>query len=134
MKRTHSDETNVGLLERIGQNPSDQDAWETFVAYYGPKVRAWCRLRGLQPADADDVTQDVLLRLAHALRKFTYDPSRTFRGWLRIVTEHALSDFFADRKRRPGAGSGMNVTAVFKAKSRVLAFIRREVKRLDGQP
>jgi len=29
---------------------------------------------------------------------------------------------------------GMNVTAVFKAKSRVLGFIRQEVKRLDGEP
>jgi hypothetical protein len=30
------------------------------------------------------------------------------------------------------AALGMNVTAVFKAKSRVLAFIRQEVRRLDG--
>jgi DNA-directed RNA polymerase specialized sigma24 family protein len=29
---------------------------------------------------------------------------------------------------------GMNVMAVFKAKSRVLAFIRQEIKRLDGEP
>ena len=29
---------------------------------------------------------------------------------------------------------GMSVAAVFKAKSRVLAFIREEVKRLDNEP
>jgi hypothetical protein len=29
---------------------------------------------------------------------------------------------------------GINVTAVLKAKSRVLEFIREEVRRLDGQP
>jgi hypothetical protein len=32
------------------------------------------------------------------------------------------------------AALGMNVMAAFKAKSRVLAFIREEIKRLDGGP
>jgi RNA polymerase sigma factor (sigma-70 family) len=200
MEFSSSDDTSLTLLERVGQEPSDQAAWEAFVACYGPKIRGWCRQRGLQPADAEDVTQDVLLRLARALKTFTYDPSRTFRGWLRLVTQHALSDFFAERKRRPGAGSGddhvlavletvqarddllaymeqefvrelvgratavvrarvepqtweafrlaacegrsgeevaaklgMSVAAVFKAKSRVLGFIRQEIERLEGQ-
>jgi DNA-directed RNA polymerase specialized sigma24 family protein len=106
MQRTHSDETNVRLLARVGQDPIDQAAWEAFVAYYGPTIQLWCRKRGLQASDADDVTQDVLLRLSRTLRKFSYDPSRTIRGWLRLVTEHAFSDFFAERKRKPGVGSG----------------------------
>jgi RNA polymerase sigma-70 factor (ECF subfamily) len=194
-----SEHTSASLLERVGQDPCDQAAWDAFVAYYGPKIRGWCRQRGLQRADADDVTQDVLLRLARALRTFEYDPSRTFRGWLRLVTQHALADFFSRRKRSPGGGTGddrglavlqtaqahdellallneeftnvlvsqacaavrarvepqtwrafqltacenrpgdevaallgMNVDAVFKAKSRVLAFIRAEIKRLDN--
>ncbi len=62
-----SENTNAGLLERVRQEPIDQAAWETFVAYYGPKIRGWCRQRGLQAADVEDVTQDVLLRLARAL-------------------------------------------------------------------
>jgi RNA polymerase sigma factor (sigma-70 family) len=199
MEHPPSEKTNWLLLGRVGQDPRDQAAWEAFVAYYGPKVHGWCRERGLQCADAEDVTQDVMMRLARALRTFVYDPSRTFRGWLRLVTQHALSDFFADRKRRPGAGRsddlglaalatveaqdellaflnkefthalvsqacvtvcarvdprtweaflltasenrpgeevaaqlGMTAASVFKAKSRVLAFIRQEVKRLDG--
>ena len=55
------------------------------------------------------MTQSVLLRLARALETFTYDPSKTFRGWLRLITTHALSDFFTDRKRRPGTGVGDHV-------------------------
>jgi RNA polymerase sigma factor (sigma-70 family) len=200
MGRPPSEHTNVSLLGRVGQNPVDEGAWGAFVEYYGPKIQGWCRKRGLQAADADDVTQDVLLRLSRALRTFVYDPSRSFRGWLRLVTEHALSDFFAHRNQRPSAGSsdelglavldtvcarddlleflneeftrvmvsqacehvrarvepqtweafrltacenlpgdevaaslGMNVATVHKAKSRVLAFIREEVKRLDGE-
>jgi RNA polymerase sigma factor (sigma-70 family) len=202
MERPLSDNTNVSLLARVSQNPVDQAAWDAFVGIYEPRIRGWCRKRGLQPADAEDVTQNVLLRMASALRTFSYDPSRRFRGWLRLVTEHALSDYFAERKRRRAAGSGsgddlalaaldnaparedllvllkeefrravltqacesarsrvepqtwrafeltacenrpgeevatslgMTVTAVFKAKSRVLTFVREEFHRLNAQ-
>jgi RNA polymerase sigma factor (sigma-70 family) len=106
MEFLSSEDTSSTLLGRVGQEPSDQAAWEAFVACYGPKIRGWCRQRGLQPADAEDVTQDVLLRLSRALKTFTYDPSRTFRGWLRLMTQHALSDYFTERKRRPVAAGG----------------------------
>ena len=82
MASIESEETSPTLLGRVGKDPGDQVAWAAFVACYGPKIRGWCRQRGLQPADAEDVTQDVLLRLSRALKTFTYDPSRTFRGWL----------------------------------------------------
>jgi RNA polymerase sigma-70 factor (ECF subfamily) len=59
----------------------------------------------LQEADAEDVTQDVLLRLAVKLRDFAYDPSRSFRAWLKTLTHHAWSDFLEGR-RRPGQGGG----------------------------
>ena len=99
MGSSEADQTSPTLLWRVGNNSGDHAAWEAFVARYGPKIRGWCRQRGLQPADAEDVTQDVLLRLSRALKTFTYDPSRTFRGWLRSVTQHALSDFAAERRR-----------------------------------
>src|SRR5262249_6197134 len=34
-----------------------------------------------------------------------YDPAKRFRGWLKTITYHALSDFLESR-RRPGQGSG----------------------------
>lgn len=76
-----------------------------FVGVYGSKIRGWCRRWGLQEADTEDVTQDVLLRLAQKLGAFRYDPSRSFRGWLRTVTENALADFLAHCKRQC-SGSG----------------------------
>ena len=33
-----------------------------------------------QEADAKDVTQMVLVRLAERMRTFAYDPSKSFRG------------------------------------------------------
>jgi RNA polymerase sigma-70 factor (ECF subfamily) len=64
-------------------------------------IRAWCVKWGLQSSDADDVAQDVLLKLLNAMRNFRYDPSRSFCAWLRTVTQSALSDFAAGRAK-PG--------------------------------
>jgi RNA polymerase sigma-70 factor (ECF subfamily) len=55
----------------------------------------------LQPADAEDVAQIVLLRLAEKIRAFDYDPSRSFRGWLKTVTHHAWHDY-VERRRLVG--------------------------------
>src|SRR5262249_36894701 len=60
----------------------------------------------LQEADAEDVTQDVLLRLAEKMRTFVYDPSSgSFRGWLKTLAHHAWHDFIKKRQQA-GAGSG----------------------------
>jgi RNA polymerase sigma-70 factor (ECF subfamily) len=97
--------THASLLSRLRREPQDQSAWDDFVGRYGPRIVAWCRRWGLQEADAQDVAQAVLVLLAVKLRGFVYDPSRSFRAWLKLLTRHAWSDFLAER-RRPGAGSG----------------------------
>jgi RNA polymerase sigma-70 factor (ECF subfamily) len=97
--------TSPTLLGRLGSLPTDQGAWAEFAERYGRKIYRWCRRWHLQEADAQDVTQDVLLKLAQRMRTFVYDPSRSFRAWLKTVTHHAWQDLLAAR-RRPGAGSG----------------------------
>lgn len=97
--------TSPTLLGRLQHAPADQSAWAEFVERYGRKIYGWCRQWGLQDADAQDVTQMVLARLADKMRAFTYDPARSFRGWLRTLAHHAWSDFVTDR-RRGGLGSG----------------------------
>ena len=97
--------TRVSLLVRLQSDPTDQAVWEEFVEHYGPRIYGWCRKWNLQEADAQDVTQNVLLRLAEKLRDFSYDPSRSFRAWLKTLTHHAWSDFVQSRGR-PGQGSG----------------------------
>ncbi len=48
---------------------------------------------GLQDADAEDVAQEILLKLARKLRDFSYNPESSFRGWLKTVAHHAWRDF-----------------------------------------
>ena len=97
--------TRVTLLARLRQDPTQQAGWDEFVEHYGRHIYRWCRQWKLQDADAEDVTQDILAKLAQKLRDFTYDPSRSFRGWLKTVTHHAWRDFEDSRRRRQSASS-----------------------------
>jgi RNA polymerase sigma factor (sigma-70 family) len=97
--------TRVTLLTQLRQDPSDQAGWDEFVDRYGRHIYRWCRQWRLQEADAEDVTQDILMKLTHKLRAFAYDPSRSFRGWLKTVAHHAWRDFEDSRRRaHPAAG------------------------------
>src|SRR5262249_44676796 len=49
----------------------------------------------------------ILLKLSQKLRGFAYDPSRSFRGWLKTVAHHAWRDFVDSRRHaRRAAGDG----------------------------
>jgi DNA-directed RNA polymerase specialized sigma24 family protein len=98
MESDSASTTSVTLLGRLRRDPTDQAAWAEFVARYGRKICDWCRHWGLQDADAEDVTQMVLLLLAQKMSTFAYDPTRSFRSWLKTLTQHAWSDFVAARK------------------------------------
>jgi RNA polymerase sigma factor (sigma-70 family) len=104
MMNTNSAETSTTLLGRLALFPLDQAAWAEFVKRYGPSVLLWCRQWGAQEADALDVTQVVLAKLAVRMRHFSYDPSGSFRSWLRTVALNAWRDSLD--ARRPDTGSG----------------------------
>ena len=91
--------TRVSILMALRNDPADQSAWSAFVDRYGPQIHAWCLRWQLQDADAQDITQMVMIRLVRHLPDFAYDPSRSFRSWLRTLTAHSWSDFIRDQVR-----------------------------------
>jgi RNA polymerase sigma factor (sigma-70 family) len=91
--------TRLSILMTLRTDPGNQSAWSAFVDRYGPQIHAWCLRWKLQHADAQDITQMVLLKLVRHLPDFAYDPSRSFRGWLRTLTAHSWSDFIRDQVR-----------------------------------
>ena len=99
MESSSDSGTRISLLHRLRDNAHDQRAWQDFVDYYGPRIHAWCLRWHLQEADAQDVTQNVLLKLARHLQSFHYDPSRSFRSWLKTITHHAWFDFLETNRR-----------------------------------
>jgi RNA polymerase sigma factor (sigma-70 family) len=93
------EDTSLTLMMRVQKDPTDFKAWDEFVQHYRPMIQAWCRKWGLQESDADDVTQEVLLKFLAVIKQFRYDPDRSFRSWLKTVTQRALTDFARARKR-----------------------------------
>jgi RNA polymerase sigma-70 factor (ECF subfamily) len=89
--------TSPTLLARLRHDPSNEAAWDEFVEHYGPHIYRWCRQWRLQDADAEDVAQEILLKLARKLRDFAYNPKSSFRGWLKTVAHHAWRDFVDGR-------------------------------------
>jgi RNA polymerase sigma-70 factor (ECF subfamily) len=100
-----SSATRPSLLLRV-RNVKDAEAWRQFVALYAPLVYGWVRRRGLQDADAADVTQEVFQRVSRAIQTLDYDPRRgSFRGWLFTLTRYTLHNFLA-RQKQPERGTG----------------------------
>ncbi len=83
--------TSLSLLERL-RRPDDQANWQRFVDLYTPLLFSWARRARLTDADAADLVQDVLTTLVQKLPEFHYDPTRSFRAWLRALTLNRYRD------------------------------------------
>jgi RNA polymerase sigma-70 factor (ECF subfamily) len=98
-------DTSLTLLDRARAN--EEEAWDRLVALYALMVRFWCERAGLDPADGDDVTQEVFRAALTGLAGFRRDrPDDTFRGWLRGVTRNQIALHFRRTGRQPRGQGG----------------------------
>jgi RNA polymerase sigma-70 factor (ECF subfamily) len=98
--------TSLTLLGRL-RDPADAEAWREFDARYRGLISWFLRRRGLQLADVEDVTQQVITKLVGGLRSFEYDRERAgFRTYLYRCVRNALSDF---RSRQAAAGRAVSM-------------------------
>jgi RNA polymerase sigma-70 factor, ECF subfamily len=94
--------THVSLLCDLREDGRRDEAWVKFHARYRDVILGWCLRRGLLPDRAEDLTQDVLLKLFQQLPHYHHDPERgQFRSWLKSVVNNALTDFWRRQQRRP---------------------------------
>ncbi len=90
--------TQPSLLLRI-RDAQDALAWSQFADLYVPLIHSFARKYGLQEADAADVTQEVLRRIAHAVKDLNYDPRRgSFRAWLYTVVRNQVRKSLGQRR------------------------------------
>lgn len=89
--------THVSLLVRL-RAAGDAAAWQEFHDRYADLIRGFARRQGLQPADCDDIVQEVLLRLSGALPGFAYDPARgKFRSYLKTIVVRTIATRFSQK-------------------------------------
>jgi RNA polymerase sigma-70 factor, ECF subfamily len=105
---TEYPETRDSLLVQVG-DPQNAEAWEQFARIYRPVIFRLARRRGLQDADAHDLSQQVLMSVASSIEHWERnDESVRFRHWLRRVTRNAIVNALS-RSPRDRAVGGSSV-------------------------
>lgn len=90
----------------------DAVAWERLAQIYSPLLSGWMRNMGVQPADTDDLVQDVLLVLSRELKNFVHNGRPgAFRNWLRRILVNRVRDFWRAREYRPSVVGGSDWAA-----------------------
>lgn len=98
------DSTPASLLEQL-RHSTDPRAWRRFVDLYSPLLFFWAGKMGLHGQNAADLVQEVFLVLVNRLPEFRYNPSQSFRSWLRtiLVNKWRASRRRALERQPPGA-------------------------------
>ncbi|MFN3191026.1 MAG: RNA polymerase sigma factor [Aureliella sp.] len=102
-------QTRESLLIKLRQQ--NGEAWQEFLSVYEDAIFQFAKRRGLQEADARDVTQDVLAAVDKRIGDWDFDPEKgRFRGWLFRVAKNIAVDKVVSQSRGVAA-SGDTVVA-----------------------
>ncbi len=95
-------ETRESQLARLS-SPQSDEGWREFATIYRPLVYRVARAKGLQHADAEDLTQEVLSVIERSLDQF--DPKTGgFRSWLYQITRNLVVNHLTRRRGPIGSG------------------------------
>jgi RNA polymerase sigma factor (sigma-70 family) len=98
-------DTRLSLIARL-KDLSDQQAWSQFVEIYWPLVHRMARRKGLQDADAEDLTQQVFSAVAQAVDHWETDRARArFRTWLQRIAHNLILNALSRAKPDRASGS-----------------------------
>ena len=96
MNRTRS--TLLRQLRELGQ----QEGWREFFDLYWMFIYRSALRKGLGESEAEEVTQETMVRVARAMPGFRYDRKRgSFKGWLSRIVGNVIIDHYRKAKARP---------------------------------
>lgn len=92
--------TRASLILRL-QDTRDMVAWDEFAAIYSPTIYRVAIARGFQPADAENLVQEVLASVARSISKWLNRKDRGgFRRWLMHIARNESIDMLTRRATR----------------------------------
>ncbi len=94
--------TRPTLLFRL-RDWKDQATWQEFYALYENYVMRFARGAGLSHHEAEDLVQDVFVRVADRIEQYeTREQRGSFRRWLGNLVRWRIADLKRKQRRRPG--------------------------------
>lgn len=112
MLSVQPDKTRISLILRVADE-QDVQAWQQFVEIYQPLVFRIAQSKGLQEADANDLVQEVMTRVARSVSNWDPDSSKgTFRGWISTIARNLVIDFLRKQKRSPLTGDDTQLRCI----------------------
>ena len=106
-------ETRASLILRL-PDAKDVAAWDELVEIYSPLVFRIALRQGLQPADAEDLVQEVFTAVARSVSQWLDRPDRgSFGAWLLRIARNTAVNLLTRRTTRPLATGGDDGVSVF---------------------
>ena len=93
-----AEDSHTGALIRQAQN-GDMDAFGSLYLRYFDRVYAYARAALRDPHEAEDVTQQVFMKVMKALPRYEVRSDTPFRLWLFRITRNAVLHALARSKR-----------------------------------
>lgn len=124
-------ETNQSLLIRL-RDSGDEQAWFEFVEIYRPAIVRLGGLKGLQPADCEDLAQKVFVSVAGAIERWEPDSQKAkFRTWLfTIANRHVIDALRRQAAREVPGGTQLELRlAEEAARQEDSRILRTELRR-----
>lgn len=95
--------TTVAPLLLALRDRQDSAAWRQFASRYAEVLVCFCRRRGLQRADAEDISQQVLFAVSRQIPTFQQCSDRgMFRSWLATIAIRAIWKHKRQLNQKPG--------------------------------
>lgn len=95
--------THLSLFIPLQKGERNEEGWKVFHARYHDVILTWCLRRDLPSGWAEDLTQEIWLKLLRELH--SYDPAKgRLRSWLKAVVNNTLTDYWRRQRDKPERG------------------------------
>lgn len=84
--------TRKTLIQRLKEN-QDEQSWEEFQRIYSRYIYAIIRNMQISGNDAEDLVQQVMIKVWKGIQGVENAPDKPFRSWLSTVTANCVKDY-----------------------------------------